>query len=188
MYFHWQRDFFHGVLASASADGNSDTHYWVAGSPNTQFFDAFGLVSDYCWQVVPAIPAGVCYCQSRAIGASHGSGGGDHSILFSRLNLSDVTPTAPRLALISRLNKRFILNEHELMAVAREMGIDAVLLPFEAMTLYEQVRELRRATILMGIHGSGLINAWFMHPQTILVQLMPFKVRRRAVALRRLNC
>ena len=41
-----------------------------------------------------------------------------------------------------------------------------------------QVHLFRRADVLVGIHGSGLINTQFMRKGTSLLQLMPYKVRR----------
>jgi hypothetical protein len=46
----------------------------------------------------------------------------------------------PKIGIISRRKKRFILNEFDLADIAMEMGYDVVLLPLETMTYYEQVR------------------------------------------------
>jgi hypothetical protein len=79
------------------------------------------------------------------------------------------------VGLISRRRKRFILNEYELVAAVEALGYECVLLPFETMTLYEQMRELRSLDVMIGIHGSGLDNAVFLHPGSVMVQLLPYK-------------
>ena len=100
--------------------------------------------------------------------------------LIAALGLWDVKPTVPHVTLLSRRNKRLILNEPELVREVLSIGgspkpvIEVASL--ETMTLYEQLALFRRTTVLAGIHGSGLINSIFMHPGTALVQLMPYKV------------
>jgi hypothetical protein len=108
--------------------------------------------------------------------------------LIQVLGLWDVVPAVPHVTLLSRRNKRLILNEPELVAaVADGLGgaappgsVAVELASLETMTLYEQLALFRRTTLLAGIHGSGLINSIFMHPGTALVQLMPFNVQSGA--------
>lgn len=108
--------------------------------------------------------------------------------LIHVMGLWDVAPSLPHVTLLSRRNKRLILNEPELLAAVVEgLGgaapADSVaveLASLETMTLYEQLALFRRTTVLAGIHGSGLINSIFMHPGTALVQLMPFNVQSGA--------
>jgi len=57
------------------------------------------------------------------------------------------------IRILSRQNKRFILNEHELAQHIESMGFKVLLLPLEDMTAYEQLRALRSINILVGIHG-----------------------------------
>lgn len=44
------------------------------------------------------------------------------------------------------------------------------------MPLHAQLVLFRRATVLCGVHGSGLINSVHMWPGAALLQLMPFRV------------
>ena len=105
--------------------------------------------------------------------------------------LWDVQPTRPHVTIISRRNKRLILNEPELVRVITSLpaaldpldggrGIEVELASLETMPLYEQLRLFRRTTVLVGIHGSGLINSVFMHRGAALVQLMPYHVNSGA--------
>lgn len=109
------------------------------------------------------------------------SAGYDHQkykdFLIARLGLEDVEPDAPRIGLITRRGKRFILNEEEIAISLMSTGVQVVLLPLEDMTLYEQVKEIRKVTILIGIHGSGLINSIFQVEDSYIVQLLPFNVK-----------
>lgn len=117
-----------------------------------------------------------------------GGANGLPSFLITVLGLYDVKPTRPLVALLSRRNKRLILNEPELVAVVRGLAgmppgaprVRVELASLETMTLYEQIRLFRRATVLAGIHGSGLINSIFMHSGAALLQLMPYKVQSGA--------
>lgn len=47
----------------------------------------------------------------------------------------------PKIGIISRRKKRFILNEFEMADIAMSYGFEVVLLPLETMTYYEQVCE-----------------------------------------------
>ena len=52
-------------------------------------------------------------------------------------------------------------------------AVDVEVATLEDMPLFEQISLFRRASVLLGVHGSGLVNSIFMHPGTALVQLMP---------------
>lgn len=67
----------------------------------------------------------------------------------------------------------------ELVAKVLELGYECELLPLETMTLYEQMRALRSLDVLVGIHGSALDNSVFLHPGSVMLQLLPYKVEHR---------
>lgn len=104
------------------------------------------------------------------------------SFLAKIFGLWDVRPATPSagfrglLTLITRRNKRIILNEPELLSVAQAHGLATEVAALEDMRLYAQLRLLRRTNVLVGIHGSGLINVNHMLPGTALVELFPFNV------------
>ena len=62
------------------------------------------------------------------------------------------------MGIVSRRRKRFLLNEAELVDAALALGVEVQLLPFEAMTLYEQLAALRSTTILVGV----LLLVWWL--------------------------
>jgi len=113
------------------------------------------------------------------------SGSSYPDTIVAMLGLLHVHPTRPLVTLISRRNKRLMLNEPELVAATRGLGVDVVVASLETMPLYEQVLLFRRTTVLVGIHGSGLINSIFMHYGTALVQLMPYRVSSGATFFQR---
>ncbi|CAE7733194.1 pomgnt2 [Symbiodinium sp. KB8] len=88
--------------------------------------------------------------------------------------------TRPVMTLISRRNKRLILNEDELVRVATDMGMEVQLVALESMPLYDQVKAFQRTAVLVGIHGSGLINSIFLPSGAAIVQLMPHGVQKGA--------
>jgi len=104
--------------------------------------------------------------------------------IVSNLGLAELNPPSePRLGLISRQNKRFLLNQPEMQQIAqKEFGIEVRILPLERMTLYEQLREIRQLHFLVGVHGSGLTNFMFLHPDgsskyhSIGLQILPFRL------------
>lgn len=66
-----------------------------------------------------------------------------HSVLAVGLTILSV------VGIIARRNKRFILNEWELVREAELMGIEAHLLPLEHMTIYEQFKAFRFAFLCL---------------------------------------
>lgn len=106
--------------------------------------------------------------------ARHEKRGTMPDFLIAVMGLWDVRPSVPHVALLSRRNKRLILNEPELVAEVLKLGGSAGGTPvaveiasLETMTLYEQIYLFRRTSVLAGIHGSGLINSIFMHQGTV---------------------
>lgn len=60
------------------------------------------------------------------------------------------------------------------------MGYECVLIPLESMTIFEQVKILKSLDVLIGVHGSALDNVGFLSEGSVLVQLIPYKVKHRA--------
>jgi hypothetical protein len=89
------------------------------------------------------------------------------------------TPLQPlQVVLISRRNKRVLLNEPELIAetASAHPGLQLTVAVLEEMALFEQMQLLWRTDVLIGVHGSGLINSIFMRTGSVLVELVPFRV------------
>ncbi|TPX43706.1 hypothetical protein SeMB42_g04629 [Synchytrium endobioticum] len=81
------------------------------------------------------------------------------------------------IVVVSRTLNRLILNEQDLAnALSREFGMETFFLRMEDMTFEEQVKLLRRARIVLGMHGSAMIMAMFCRRGTIVVELFPYAI------------
>eukprot|EP01041_Mallomonas_annulata_P000483 gene483-908_t len=185
MFYHWWatwasiRDFWNNNLHS-----NRNTHFILPEITDPMFFQYFGIISNNCWRRSSnQIPQGTCFCNVQNFQASQTRSNTVQSvtIMLDYLNLKDIQPPKDhvKIGLISRRKKRFVLNEYELVDSIRAMGYECVILPLETMTIYEQTKELRTLDVLIGIHGSALDNSVFLHPGSVLVQLLPYKVEHR---------
>lgn len=149
------------------------THVLVSGGSMEHFHDYFGILTRICPRYLRTLPEGACFCRGaegspRAVvppAATLGVHARLTEGMVAALGLEHVTPPRdrPALGLLSRENKRFLLNELELARIAVESGVSFKLLPLEYMSVYEQVREFRRLHWLTGIHGSGLTNYFLLH-------------------------
>lgn len=82
----------------------------------------------------------------------------------------------PRICFISRSRKRFILNEHELVTAGARMGIIVERLALEDMSLFDQVNAVRQCAMLIGVHGSGIVNFMYLRENSIALQVMPLNI------------
>lgn len=185
MLYHWHTDNFKPIYQTLSEDQLSDmnTHFVLLDNYGDRFLEYFGLMSKYCYRFIRQIPDDTCFVEEKGEGQTNElvyekrSKPSYRDFLLSRLNLLDFPrPTKPKVGIISRRHKRFLLNEEQIAEVSSSLGIETVVLTMEDLTLYEQVRELLQITILFGIHGSGLINSLYMPQNSVIVQLMPYKV------------
>lgn len=81
------------------------------------------------------------------------------------------------VVLVSRRNKRVLVNEPELVAAASaHYGIRLTVAALEDMPLYAQIELLQQTDVLIGVHGSALINSFYMRQGSVLVELAPFRV------------
>ena len=73
--------------------------------------------------------------------------------------------------LVSRENnKRKLLNEDELYNSLKPMGFTKVF--FEKLSLSKQIEICRNAKILLGYHGAGLSNSFFMRKNQHLLEIV----------------
>ena len=200
MFFHWWASFqvLYGRFFESVLRGSRAVHFLISVPIDTSLYQMLGALSRNCWRRVnKQVPAGTCFCKSHeyAPQQQHSELGQSAAkylkglligseVEQSKLLVESLPPLATKkvvVCLISRRRKRFILNEYELCARAARLGYVCKLLPFELMTLFEQVKNLHVCDILVGVHGSGLDNSVFMRAdQTVLVQIMPFRNEFRA--------
>jgi hypothetical protein len=86
----------------------------------------------------------------------------------------------PLVVILSRRNKRLLLNEAALVRAALALGARAQVVALEGMPLCAQVRLFRAASVLVGMHGSGLINSMFLRRGAALLQVVPFRLHGAA--------
>lgn len=182
MFYHWWATW-NGIHTfwDENLKKNRNIHIFVPEINDPMFFNYFGLISDICWKrpLLTNIQPNVCFCdlKQQSFGQfGHTTTAVKHMISY--LGLADVEPPRDRakVGLISRRRKRFILNEYELIDELERMGYEAELLPLESMTLFEQIRALRSLDVMVGIHGSALDNTVFLHPESVMVQLLGYKL------------
>jgi protein O-mannose beta-1,4-N-acetylglucosaminyltransferase len=76
-----------------------------------------------------------------------------------------------------RKGNRLILNESELQeALKKKYGLEVISLSNEEHSFEEQIRYMRRARVVAGMHGSILFMAMFCRRGTVLVEFFPFAV------------
>ena len=185
MYFHWLKSW--GTLlaevnkALKSTSGNHrHIHFFVNAVRSVEFYQYFGVLSDFCWRraAETQISPNVCFCSAREIQAGQGMPTiAFREQLVSFLELDHIFPSneRPKIGIISRRRKRFILNEYELVDRMKALlPYEVELLSLESMTLYEQIKALRSLTVLVGIHGSGLTNTYYLHPGAVMLQILPY--------------
>lgn len=79
--------------------------------------------------------------------------------------------------LLSRKSTRLIINEEELATnLKRKFGYNVIIVSNEEYTYEQQVKLLRRARIVVGMHGALLTMAAFCRRATVLVEMFPFGV------------
>ena len=81
----------------------------------------------------------------------------------------------PNVCVLSRLGKRIVLNEmRSLLRVARQLGARAERLVLETLPLEAQIQRLQRCSVFVGVHGSGLWNAFLLPLGASTVMLQPW--------------
>lgn len=86
-------------------------------------------------------------------------------------------PETNVIVIMSRRRNRLILNEDELaIAMTKKFGMETLFLRNEDQTFEEQIILLRRARIVLGMHGSILVMAMFCRRGTVLIEMYPFAV------------
>lgn len=183
MYYHFLKEHFEPWYTANFVHGaikDRYSHVIVTQGSMDHFHDYYGLFTNLCPRYAREVPSGACFCDPNAGEAQRLTTAGPPVIpeggtlpvtgsltqaMVVNLGLQEVQPPTnrPALGLLSRENKRFLLNELELARIAVDMGVSIKLLPLEYMTVYEQIREFRRLHFLTGIHGSGLSNYFLLH-------------------------
>ena len=120
----------------------------------------------------------------RGKGAEQDGYSAVRSLALRRVGLPPDTTTEalePNVCVLSRLGKRVILNEmRSLLRVARQLGAKAERLVLETLPLEEQIQRLQRCSVFVGVHGSGLWNAFLLPLGASTVILQPWGAGKTA--------
>nr|APU54817.1 GT61_2 [Plantago cunninghamii] len=78
----------------------------------------------------------------------------------------------PRMLLISRQTSRRILNEGELLIIARAVGFDVVVdeIGYDISPVAKLVNSI---DVMVGVHGAGLANMIFLPKDAVVIQVLP---------------
>lgn len=86
-------------------------------------------------------------------------------------------PETNLIVVMARKWNRLILNEKELgQALTKEFGMETVFLHNENQSFEEQIALLRKARIVLGMHGSILVMAIFCRRGTVFLEMYPLNL------------
>ncbi|KAJ1342741.1 hypothetical protein BSLG_002838 [Batrachochytrium salamandrivorans] len=86
-------------------------------------------------------------------------------------------PESDIIVILSRKGNRLILNELQLAEdLKKAFGYEVVFVRNEDHTFEEQIVLLRRARVVIGMHGSILVMVMFCRRGTVVVEMYPFAV------------
>ncbi|TPX34304.1 hypothetical protein SmJEL517_g03031 [Synchytrium microbalum] len=99
------------------------------------------------------------------------------TVNLSANSTNDTDSQPDVIIIVSRTLNRLILNEKELAtSLSHEFKLETHFLRMEEMTFEEQIKLLRRARIVLGMHGSALIMAMFCRRGTVVIEMFPYAV------------
>jgi hypothetical protein len=97
-------------------------------------------------------------------------------ILRKRLVLPGNIPPKKRRIYISRAKsrQRFVLNEESVVTLLQ--GYDFEVVCYEDLDIHQQIALTSEANLLVSIHGAGLANVMFMHPDSAVLEFRRDKI------------
>jgi hypothetical protein len=183
MYWHFISEYLFGIVPMVKDYHPSEVNIVLAGDYNQALFDWFSVLSNNCWRVLFDVPADLCI--ERGVFLEGRPGGSSAEWVQHVLERTHVMQNAafgvqatkqsgavaataagtrrPVIGFVSRIDKRVITNEPELAAYAHSQGCDTRRLTLEAWPIHRQVAAIRELDMLVGSHGSGLLNLMFLH-------------------------
>ncbi|XP_039126554.1 alpha-1,3-arabinosyltransferase XAT3-like isoform X1 [Dioscorea cayenensis subsp. rotundata] len=81
----------------------------------------------------------------------------------------------PVMVILSRRKSRMLVNEADVVELAKKIGFQVELATTEMMSKVDEFAELvNSCSVLMGVHGAGLTNMVFLQPGSVLLQVVPW--------------
>lgn len=170
MLAHWYQ-----FLSGPAARMRAPTHVLLARMERREvasFLDLFGLFTPFCYRRAASVSS-ACFCGAPMGDGKQSMASAYHAAALRVLGARPPARPGKRVGIIARRNKRFILNEGQLVDLARAKGFQADVLPLEAMTVHDQITKLRTTDLLFGVHGSGLSQAMWLPHGARAVQWVP---------------
>lgn len=91
-----------------------------------------------------------------------------------QLNITEQPYKKDRIGIISRSNRRRILNEDELISSLSAI-VKTEKIEFSGMSYRDQVQMMQSYTILVGVNGAGLTNGLYLPSYAVAIQIVPYK-------------
>lgn len=104
--------------------------------------------------------------------------------ILRKFNLYQIVPQTSfsgekiTISIISRSNKRRILNEKELINAIRkrwEPYVEINRFKMEDYSFKDQVHIMRNSSIVIGMHGAGMMNSMWLSEDSVVIELFPYK-------------
>jgi hypothetical protein len=95
----------------------------------------------------------------------------------------DIAPKpSPHITILKRTTNRKFFEEREMIYNLTELvepyGFTVKYIDLEPLTWREQFEIISKTGLLIGMHGSGLTNLLFLHPDATVLEIFPFKTQR----------
>jgi hypothetical protein len=189
MYYHAIKSHLVNQISRSKEAGTDRLHFIVVGEPDPVNFKWFGMLTKSCVRTMHEVPDGTCFEQVQFTDLFYPNDNfwAWSNFVLEKLNLMSYPDVLanhkPVACLITRHNKRIILNEPEVVVATSQVGFETRVLDYDRMTVEEQLLSTRECDVLIGIHGSGMLNEIFMRKDTYAVQIVPYGLPGKGIEL-----
>ncbi|KNC78548.1 hypothetical protein SARC_09032, partial [Sphaeroforma arctica JP610] len=101
--------------------------------------------------------------------------------LVNRYRIQDIPMQRNRCLLVTRRAGRRdnevyrrILNEVDVVRLLEDAGLEVDMVDFQTISDYEQIIRTRMAGVFVAMHGAGMSNTMWLHPQAVVIELQTY--------------